>query len=159
MTFGNHKELMCLYTMSLGQERIFIGHDWLKKHNPVINWINGQVEMLRDPKKSCRYRCQTKHARKQKEDRRKQQEAKEHYIKFECSMQQPACKEVGDKYDFEHQLRRFIIDPYEWDLSAKRSPTKRNRMNCVQNYSEKKNGKKKTRTQTPSLMNNSKAKE
>jgi hypothetical protein len=29
MTFGDHKEVMRLYATSLGQERIFIRHDWL----------------------------------------------------------------------------------------------------------------------------------
>ena len=29
MTIGDHKEVMWLHATSLGQERIFIGHDWL----------------------------------------------------------------------------------------------------------------------------------
>jgi hypothetical protein len=45
MKLGDHKELM----------RIFIGHDWLKKHNPDINWESGEVTMSRCPRKACGY--------------------------------------------------------------------------------------------------------
>ena len=55
MIFGNHKELMTLYATSLGKDSIFIGHDWLKKHNPDIDWTTGEVNMTRCPK-TCGYK-------------------------------------------------------------------------------------------------------
>jgi predicted aspartyl protease len=45
MIHGLHEELMRLYATSLGKETILIGHDWLRKHNPVIDWITGEVKM------------------------------------------------------------------------------------------------------------------
>ena len=56
MAIGDHKEIMRLHATSLGQERIFIGHDWLHKHNPDIDWETGGVTMSRCPKKTCGYK-------------------------------------------------------------------------------------------------------
>src|ERR1700733_14469000 len=66
MAFGNHKERMRLYATSLGQDRIFIGHDWLKKHNPEIDWKTDEVTMTRCPVKTCGYTKHQKRSEKQK---------------------------------------------------------------------------------------------
>jgi predicted aspartyl protease len=130
MIHGLHEELMCLYATSLGKETILIGHDWLRKHNPVIDWITGEVEMSRCPKIICGYEHRTKRAVKQRKLRIKRREAKKRYAEFEQNMEdqerkmrQPTCEEVEDKYDFEQRLRSFIVDPYEWDPSAEQSPS------------------------------------
>ena len=65
MSIGDHKEIMRLHATSLGQERIFIGHDWLRKHNPDINWESGEVSMSRCPKRTCGYEYRQKRAEKQ----------------------------------------------------------------------------------------------
>ena len=38
-----HQELIDLPIVNLGKHEIFLGFDWLKLHNPLINW---QKEML-----------------------------------------------------------------------------------------------------------------
>jgi predicted aspartyl protease len=130
MIHGLHEELMRLYATSLGKETILIGHDWLRKHNPVIDWITGEVEMSRCPKNICGYEHRTKRAIKQRKLRIKRRETKKQYTEFEQSMRdlerktrQPTCEEVEDEYDFERKLRSFIVDPYEWDPSAEQSPS------------------------------------
>lgn len=59
MSIGDHKEIMWLHTTSLDQECIFIGQDWLWKHNPNINWKSSEVAMSQCSKKTCGYEyCQ-----------------------------------------------------------------------------------------------------
>jgi hypothetical protein len=130
MVHSLHKELMCLYTTSLRKESILIGHDWLKKHNPVINWITSKAEMSQCPARSCRYEHQVKLAGKKREHQKKWREVKEQYVKFKQNMEdlkhkthQPTCEEVEDEYNFERRLHSFILHPYEWDLSAEWSPS------------------------------------
>jgi Retroviral aspartyl protease len=65
MSIRDHKEIMQLHATSLGQERIFIGHDWLRKHNPDINWESGEVSMSQCPKRMCGYKYHQKRAEKQ----------------------------------------------------------------------------------------------
>jgi hypothetical protein len=45
MNLGDHKELMQLHATLLGQEWIFIGHNWLHKHNPNSNWETSEIVM------------------------------------------------------------------------------------------------------------------
>ena len=35
--------------MDLGKNQVILGYTWLKKHNPDINWTNGEVKMTRCP--------------------------------------------------------------------------------------------------------------
>jgi hypothetical protein len=69
MRYGDHTELMCLHATSLGQERIFLRHDWLHKHNPEIDWTTGEVTMSRCPKKTCGHVHRQKRSEKQKRTR------------------------------------------------------------------------------------------
>ena len=62
MKIGDHQETMRLHATSLGQERIVIGHDWLKKHNPDIDWISGRITLSRCPKATCGYNYRQKRA-------------------------------------------------------------------------------------------------
>ena len=52
MTFG---------VVNLGKAMMILGHDWLKKHNPEVNWTTGEVKMTQCPP-ACR------HARKLQEE-------------------------------------------------------------------------------------------
>jgi hypothetical protein len=127
MKFGDHKEKMRLYATSLGQERIIIGHDWLRKHNPDINWETGDVTMSRCPTKSCGHVHRQKRAEKQKKERVRLRESRKKLDQWEKELEhesmQPSVKEVEDDYDQELRIRRYILDPYEWDPSAEHSPT------------------------------------
>jgi len=37
MTIGDHQELIQLLVTNLGNHDLFLGYDWLQKHNPSIN--------------------------------------------------------------------------------------------------------------------------
>ncbi|SJL05370.1 uncharacterized protein ARMOST_08737 [Armillaria ostoyae] len=43
LTIGNHEERIDLAVTDLGVKDLYLGHDWLKRHNPVINWETGTV--------------------------------------------------------------------------------------------------------------------
>ncbi len=38
MTIRGHVERIDLAVMNLGKKDIYLGHDWLKRHNPSVNW-------------------------------------------------------------------------------------------------------------------------
>ncbi|SJL15543.1 uncharacterized protein ARMOST_19044 [Armillaria ostoyae] len=43
MTIGNHSECIDFAVTDLGTKDLYLGHDWLKRHNPVINWKTGSI--------------------------------------------------------------------------------------------------------------------
>ncbi|SJL16487.1 uncharacterized protein ARMOST_20013 [Armillaria ostoyae] len=43
MTIGDHIEQIDFAVTDLGPKDLYLGHDWLKRHNPVINWETGTV--------------------------------------------------------------------------------------------------------------------
>jgi len=56
---GGHKENIEAAVVQLEDRAdLFIGHDWLIKHNPEIDWINGQIKFSRCPE-SCTTEHQT----------------------------------------------------------------------------------------------------
>jgi hypothetical protein len=46
---GAHIERIDLGVTNLGTSEIFLGHDWLKKHNPSIDWRDGSLQFDRCP--------------------------------------------------------------------------------------------------------------
>lgn len=49
MYMGTHQELIRLAVTSLASSNIFLGHDWLAKHNPEIDWTTGAIQFTRCP--------------------------------------------------------------------------------------------------------------
>jgi len=47
--YKTHSERMLLAVSGLGKQSLILGYDWLKNHNPKINWEKGKVEMTRCP--------------------------------------------------------------------------------------------------------------
>ena len=45
MIIGNYQELIQLSVMNLGNHDLFLGYDWLQKHNPFINWRNFSISL------------------------------------------------------------------------------------------------------------------
>ncbi|SJL00960.1 uncharacterized protein ARMOST_04273 [Armillaria ostoyae] len=43
MSISNHVERIDFAVTDLGPKDLYLGHDWLKRHNPVINWETGTV--------------------------------------------------------------------------------------------------------------------
>jgi len=43
--YKTHSERMLLAVSGLGKQSLILGYDWLKDHNPKIDWEKGEVEM------------------------------------------------------------------------------------------------------------------
>ena len=46
---NRHKETLEAAVMDLDRTDIFLGHDWLVKHNPEVNWKNRTIKFMRCP--------------------------------------------------------------------------------------------------------------
>ena len=46
---NSHKEQLEAAVMNLNGMDIFLGHDWLVKHNPEVNWKNSTIRFTRCP--------------------------------------------------------------------------------------------------------------
>jgi len=51
--YKTYSERMLLAVSGLGKQSLILGYDWLKDHNPRIDWEKGEVEMTR-----CPLRCE-----------------------------------------------------------------------------------------------------
>jgi len=40
---NGHKEQLEAAVTNLNRTDMFLGHDWLVKHNPEVNWKNGMI--------------------------------------------------------------------------------------------------------------------
>jgi len=49
LRYKTHSERMLLAISRLGKQSLILGYDWLKDHNPRIDWEKGEVEMTRCP--------------------------------------------------------------------------------------------------------------
>ena len=46
---NGYKETLEVVIMDLNSMDMFLGHDWLVKHNPEVNWKNGTIRFTRCP--------------------------------------------------------------------------------------------------------------
>jgi len=53
---NGHKETLEVAVMDLDRTDMFLGHDWLVKHNLEVNWKNGTIKFTR-----CLENCTIKH--------------------------------------------------------------------------------------------------
>jgi len=53
---NRHKETLEVAVTDLNSTDIFLGHDWLVKHNPEVNWKNSTIRFTRYPEQ-----CTMKH--------------------------------------------------------------------------------------------------
>ena len=53
MIIQDHVEEITFAISDLGNTDIYIGHEWLKKHNPEIDWEKSRIFMTR-----CKPSCQ-----------------------------------------------------------------------------------------------------
>jgi len=49
LCYKTHSERMLLAISGLGKQNLILGYDWLKDHNPKINWEKREVEMTHCP--------------------------------------------------------------------------------------------------------------
>ena len=53
LQYKNHSERTIFCVTSLGKQKLILGHSWLRKHNPEIDWNKGEVKMSRCPPRCC----------------------------------------------------------------------------------------------------------
>jgi len=53
LRYKTHSERMLLAVSRLGKQSLILGYNWLKDHNPKIDWEKGEVEITR-----CPLRCE-----------------------------------------------------------------------------------------------------
>ena len=51
--YKNHLERTTFAVCGLGKQKLILGHPWLRKHNPEIDWVTQEVKMSRCPPWSC----------------------------------------------------------------------------------------------------------
>jgi len=49
LRYKTHSERMLLAVSGLGKQSLILGYDWLKDHNPKVDWEKREVEMTRCP--------------------------------------------------------------------------------------------------------------
>jgi len=64
--YKTHFERMLLAVSGLGKQSLILGYDWLKDHNPKIDWEKGEVEMTCYPLWCKGERAQQKEQTRQK---------------------------------------------------------------------------------------------
>jgi len=69
LRYKTHSERMLLAVSRLGKQSLILGYDWLKDHNPKIDWEKGEVEMTR-----CPLRCEGGRALWKEQTRQKRTE-------------------------------------------------------------------------------------
>ena len=53
MTIEDHQELIQLSVTNLGNHNLFLGYNWLQKHNPSIDWKDSSIS-LQNYRQWCR---------------------------------------------------------------------------------------------------------
>ena len=46
---NRHKKQLEAVVIDLNRMGMFLGHDWLVKHNPEVNWKNRTIKFMRCP--------------------------------------------------------------------------------------------------------------
>jgi len=69
LRYKTHSERMLLAVSGLGKQSLILGYDWLKNHNPKIDWERGEVEMTH-----CLLRCEGGRALRKEQTRQKRTE-------------------------------------------------------------------------------------
>ena len=51
--YRNHAEQVFFAVTNLGKQNMIMGHTWLRKHNPDINWVTRDIKMSRSSRRCC----------------------------------------------------------------------------------------------------------
>jgi len=69
LCYKTHSKRMLLAVSGLGKQSLILGYDWLKDHNPKIDWEKGEVEMTH-----CLLQCEGGHILWKEQTRQKRVE-------------------------------------------------------------------------------------
>ena len=57
LRYQNYSERTLFAVTSIGKQHLILGHSWLRKHNPEIDWTTGEVKMSRCSARCCSGCC------------------------------------------------------------------------------------------------------
>jgi len=69
LQYKTHSERMLLAIFGLGKQNLILSYNWLKDHNPKIDWEKGEVEMS-----YCSLQCEGGHALRKEQTHQKRTE-------------------------------------------------------------------------------------
>jgi len=69
LRYKTHSKRMLLAVSGLRKQSLILGYDWLKDHNPKIDWEKGEVKMTR-----CPLQCEGGRTLQKKQTRQKRTE-------------------------------------------------------------------------------------
>jgi len=69
LQYKTHSKRMLLAVSRLGKQNLILGYDWLKDHNPKIDWEKGEVKMT-----CCLLRCKGGRALRKEQTRQRRTE-------------------------------------------------------------------------------------
>jgi len=64
--YKTHSERILLAVSGLGKQSLILGYNWLKDHNPKVDWEKEEVEMTR-----CSLQCKEGHAQQKEQTHQK----------------------------------------------------------------------------------------
>ena len=97
LRYQDHTERATFYVTALGGVPVILGHPWLTRHNPQIDWITGEVKMLRCPTE-CRIRhIQSQRRRRERVRIRKESQSKKNTPPYESSPEEYPVIEDEDR--------------------------------------------------------------
>ena len=104
---GEHMEKVTFGITQLGRTTMILGHDWLKKHNPEVDWITGKVTMNRCPR-SCRMAMHKRMDRLTRvEDDKEEEQARKDIENATISVVRT------DEQEVEEEVLRLLDDGYD----------------------------------------------
>jgi len=124
LRYKTHSERMLLAISGLGKQSLILGYDWLKDHNPKIDWEKGEVEMTR-----CPLWCEGERALRKEQTRQKRIELRA--LQSCCDRPTPLLQEESESEEESPQthypswelgdrlfLTHLLPEPDQVDLRA-----------------------------------------
>ena len=121
MTVGNHSERIQLAVTKLGNPELFLGMDWLKDHNPSIDWTQGRLSFDRCPD-ACGYTTELRDAEDDEDDDDLFEDLNTMEVPEEDNLPRPSgsyATRIDDEEDLVQRLERLKVR----DSPEARSPT------------------------------------
>jgi len=103
LRYRDHTERAMFYVTTLGGVPLILGHPWLSRHNPQIDWTTGEVAMSR-----CPSECRIRHIQMQ---RKRRERAKSKKQTQSIPVMVPAAKNPEDSLSLEEgdSIMRVVL--------------------------------------------------
>ena len=112
MTVQDHVEKIEFAVSDIGSSDVYIGHDWLKQHNPSVDWNKSRILMDR-----CPHTC----------DFTSSMDEDEPHIETYASNEEQTPLEEGDRlfiFDLDGYFDTLLINRTNYEYVLKYDPTR-----------------------------------